>query len=318
MINEKQSNTLYVIKAFAVVSVILAHMPFGDEHVLSENIRIALGQIGVVVFFLVSGFFYSRKEGDSKTFWIKKLKSIVVPWFIISSVTYALSCILNNKVVLSPVAAIKWILGIHNWYWYMPVLLIMYVVFRFVKKDVFLYLCVIISTVSVLISAFGLINYNGYFTQYFNIFNWIGFFALGIIIRKKNAFDKMIGYVPMIISLSILIISVAFSARLGLHKSYVNYFSLPCELSGFLFLMNVSFYLNKIKVLNDIGKKSFFIYLIQMQIAGIINTRLPYNILFFILRPFIVLTLIYVMCLIIEFVLKKTKLNKYGYFIGIR
>ena len=55
-----------------------------------------------------------------------------------------------------------------------------------------------------------------------------------------------------------------------------------------------------------------------MQVAGIINTRLPYNPLFFVLRPFIALAVLYIAAFVISFILKKIKLDKYAYLIALK
>lgn len=59
----KISNTLYVIKFFAILFVISAHMTFitsdiKQTEVVADSIRNTLGQIGVPIFFIVSGYFY--------------------------------------------------------------------------------------------------------------------------------------------------------------------------------------------------------------------------------------------------------------------
>lgn len=58
---------LYVAKAVSVVLIAGAHMPF-EGYMLAESIRMSICQIGVVVFFVCTGFFYRREEKDSKLF----------------------------------------------------------------------------------------------------------------------------------------------------------------------------------------------------------------------------------------------------------
>lgn len=106
----KKSNTLYIIRAFAILSVILAHMPFTEAHPVAECIRNTLGQIGVAVFFTVSGYFYKRKKGDTASFWKKKAKGIIIPWLLFAVLTYAFSCVLNRS--FSPISLVKWVFGI--------------------------------------------------------------------------------------------------------------------------------------------------------------------------------------------------------------
>ena len=68
------SNLLYVANAFAILLVVAAHMTFSQTYPVSEIVRTSLGQIGVVVFFIISGYFYSRKHNDNKSYWLKKAK----------------------------------------------------------------------------------------------------------------------------------------------------------------------------------------------------------------------------------------------------
>jgi len=313
----RQSNALYVIITFAILSVIAAHMPFGAEtHPVAESIRIVLGQIGVAVFFIVSGFFYHREEGDAKTFWAKKWRGIVIPWMILSLCTYLFSVAINKDA--SILAALKWMFGVLTWYWYLPILLFMFVMFKGLqKKDVALVLCVIVMVLSVMLSAFGLIPYTIYFNQYLNPLNWIGFFALGILIRKHGWLDELIGWRPTTMASLVFFVSIVLSVIYGQDKAYIDYFSLPCELSGGMIFLNLSVLLENVGALKDIGRKSLFIYLVQMQPAGIINTRLPYTPLFFILRPIIVLIVLYFISLGIICLLKKAGLEKYSYIIAL-
>ena len=191
MITEKQSNALYVIKAFAILSVIAAHMPFGAEHPTADLIRNALGQVGVAVFFIVSGFLYKRTEGDTKTFWQKKLKGIVIPWILFSLLTFAVSCVLSHKI---PMAVLpKWILGFGTWYWFVPILLMCFALFKFLDDNVSLVFTILLSIASVMLMSFGILKCNSLFTQYTNVFNWIGFFAFGILLRKYESGNKKSG-----------------------------------------------------------------------------------------------------------------------------
>ena len=317
-ISAKQSNTLYCLRAFAILSVILAHMPFGESFPVAECIRNVLGQIGVAVFFILSGFFYKRFKGDTASFWKKKTKGIVIPWILFAVLAFLFSLALNRDFSDIPVSLVKWVFGIGTWYWYLPMLLVMYAVFKFVKHEAILWVAVAVTAASVLLTAFGLIEHTEYFTQYTNVLDWVGFFALGMLLRKKKRLDKLTGALPFASCAIILGAAVWLSVLLDQNKAYVNYFSILTEISGFVFLFNVSSLLQKSKLLKDIGKKSYFIYLIQMQPAGIINTRLPYNTLFFILRPFIVLILLYAVAKLIEFILKKLKLSKYAYIFALK
>lgn len=316
MIASRQSNALHVIRAFAILSVISAHMPFGDEHPLAESLRIIFGQIGVAVFFIVSGFFYHREDGDTRFFWRKKWNGIIVPWIILSLCTYIFSAVLNKE--FSIVAALKWMVGVQTWYWFLPILLLMFALFKKLwKSNVMLIICIATTGFSIMCSAFNLIPYTYYFNQYLNPLNWIGLFALGVWLRKYELLNALIGMKALSVGVLVFLASTLLSLKYGMDIAYTDYFSLPCELSGFIIFYNLSFYLRNKERLKDIGKKSFFIYLIQMQPAGIFNTRLPYTPLFFILRPLIVLIVLYFISIAIISLLRKTGIEKYSYFIAL-
>ena len=81
--------------------------------------------------------------------------------------------------------------------------------------------------------------------------------------------------------------------RLGIEPSYATYGSILQELLGGVFLVYLSGKLYKYELFSMIGKSTFFIYLVHMPIAGIINTRLTGGILD-ILKPIITLILMFI------------------------
>lgn len=69
--------------------------------------------------------------------------------------------------------------------------------------------------------------------------------------------------------------------------SYWGYYSFVFEVLGFglALILGRIFYLNR--VLEYIGKNTFFIYLTHMQVVGMLNTRLPQNGFFYLIKPLI-------------------------------
>lgn len=311
------SDSLFVIKAFAVLSVVTAHMMFTDAFPVSESMRNAFGQIGVPVFLIISGFFFRREKGDSKTFWLKKIKTIALPWIVCAVGTFALSFIISHGRKNLLLDGIKWVFGINSWYWYLPVLFVLFALFKFIKRDILLYVCMSLTVFSVIISALGLFPYGTLINLYRNVFNWIGFFAFGILLRKYGILEKFIKLPILVISVAVLVCSIFLTSFLTNHISYINYCSLLVEISGFFAFLNISYYLSNVKLLQDIGRKSYLIYLVHAQIADVLNTRLPYNFVFFILRPILALMIVYLLICLLELFLKKTGLIKYGYILAL-
>lgn len=319
----KISNTLYVIKFFAILFVISAHMTFitsdiKQTEVVADSIRNTLGQIGVPIFFIVSGYFYRRSSGDTKIFWTKKAEKLIIPWFLFGILTFILSIILSSKHDNIVLNCAKWTLGFKTWFWYMTVLMILFILFKFIKQDIWLYISMAVSAISVLLTIFNIIPREP-LNQYLNVLNWIGFFAFGILINKHKLINKIISVPIGIISFLTLILFSALTVNFCDNDStYINYFSLIVEFSGFCFFLNISYVLSEIKLFKYIGQRSFFIYLSHMQIAGFINTRLPYNCLFFVLRPLIVLAFMSIIAKITEFVFEKLNLSKLSFLIGLK
>ena len=279
---------------------------------------IAWGKLVLQSFFVISGFFYKRTKGDTKKYWSKKVKTVFIPWILFAIGTFALSILLNKSLEGFPLSFVKYFLGIGSLYWYMSMSIVMFVIFKYITKRWQLVLCVIISIVSVYLTAFHIIPVVPYFNQYLNLFNWIGFFAIGILLRKENLLEKLINTKSFIISLIIVVASIIVAVlRDNEVKSYVDVTSLFTEVFGLVFILNLSNWLANNKLLIDIGKKSFFIYLMHIQVAGIITTRLPYNAFFFILRPFIALAVCYIVSVVFKYLLKLLKLNKYSFVFGL-
>jgi len=314
----------YVAKAVAVLQIIVAHMSLGEAQPVAEAIRIAFSQIGVPVFFVCTGFFYQRKRNDSRIFWGKKIKTIIVPYIIMATATFVLPVILSGT-FKGFAAYVKWVIGIGSPYWYMSVMLLCFLLFKCIchlerTKKAALFSCVGISVLSVLLSVIGVIQYNSYFNQYTNLLNWIGWFALGYLIREYGWLEKITSKMFFAVSCPLLILFVALSTgRTITIEAYVDQYSLPIEIFGVVCVLCLANALSNTKLLIDIGKKSFFIYLIHIQLAGFINARLPYNVVFFVARPIVAVAVCYVIAKFCELILKKVNLfEKYGVILGLR
>ena len=88
-IDKRESNTFWYMKAFAVVAIVACHCTHVSEDagMINRWTKTFLDfwiQCGVPIFFFIAGFFLNAGElpKDLGKFWIKKLKTIVVPWII--------------------------------------------------------------------------------------------------------------------------------------------------------------------------------------------------------------------------------------------
>lgn len=326
MLTSKQSNMLFTAKALAVLLVVWAHMYIGTPAVL-ENIRVSVCQMGVPVFFVCAGFFYKRQKNDLAQFWKKKGKTILFPWVLFATATFVLSVLLSGSAAGFPLSYIKWVFGVGTVYWYMSVMLLCFVVFRWYvcsadasRKTWYLYGCIAFSLLMVIISMCSVIDYNLNFNQYTNAFNWFGWFALGILIREKQWLDRISSWKAGVIALPLLIVFCVLSVcREPGMEAYIDIYSLPIEILGTVCILAMSRLLCNGKLLVDVGKKSFFIYLVHIQIAGVTNTRLPSHWLFFLVKPIAAVAICYVVAKVCEWILKKINLyDKLGSFLALR
>ena len=319
----QKSGFFYIARAFAIFSVICAHMNFGEGHLIANTIRNSLGEIGVCVFFVISGFFYNRKSNDSIVFWRKKLSHVITPWFLMSTLVFLISAVFLHATKLSLISFLKNFFGFGTHYWYMTVLIIMFILFQFISKKWQYISCLIISVISVYTSAVLLAVFSLRINQFLNIFNWVGFFALGIVLRKTDTINIIISRKNKIIllfsSITCMFVCVYVQVLTNIPtNSYISFTSLLFEISGMIIVFLLASVLCDSKLLIDIGKKSYFIYLTHIQIVGFISTRLPYNTLFFVLRPFICLMICYILSVLFAKALKWFRLEKLSVFFGIK
>lgn len=325
-ITDSDSRSFYVIKAFAMLSVIAAHLnnPINDSGILTKavtNFWAAFSTVGVVSFFIMSGFFYHREAGDTIRFWNKKLKFAVFPWVIFSAATYTLSCFVTKK--CSVFGYIKWMLGFGAWYYYMTVLILMYIIFKFIgQNDFLLWLCMIINFVAIIFTTFHSEPILPFITNFLNIFHWIGFFALGVLIRKYRFDRKLLkSKIPLFVCVGLFLIDCILIPKIKVY-TYFHIFSLQYELTFFVILLYLGYYISSLKSkwvcgLVFIGKNTLFIYLTHMQVVQFIVNRFPNNLIKYIVSPFFGLLIMVVITFAIKFIAERTNCGKMLKYIGI-
>lgn len=286
-------NAFYYMKAFAIFSVICAHITPLNENVglLSKfisNFYDCLGCLGVGIFFIISGYLFYNNKYPLKEFLLEKFKKIIIPWFFIGSIVYI--CVFYFQQKLSLIEYIKFLFGYGSYLYYLSVLFIFYLLFfsSKMKKIKILIVLFIMSIVSNIIT----INYYDKLDHisYINALNWMIYFIIGIVLNKYRKIDiiKERFHISYILVLLIVLIHLFFSEKL----SYFSPFGLITIILSFFSLLSLLLRkdINN-KFLKYIGKISFSIYLIHMPIAGVI-VRLSnlFDIpIIIIIRPFVTL-----------------------------
>ena len=312
-VTKRESQAFFILKAFAILSVITAHvctrlLNQGVFAYIVSAFLFSFSRIGVVAFFAVSGFFYRYIPGDSRRFWKKKLLNLILPWLICATLTFAVSRIGHGTMPYY-----NWIIGNGSWYYYVTVLIAFYAIFMWISRSrICLFLCVGLTVLSLALETFSINPVtNLIHTPYLNLFNWIGFFAFGILARRYRLDRKCIRWrVPVVLASSIVWLA-GFVALIYLNIYEFGYFHLVAplyEISAVVLLYVISYALcvtGACSVLVKIGGSTYFIYLLHMQIVQMACRFLPKHIAIEPLKPLLGLALMMTLVCIAQFICKK-------------
>lgn len=327
--NRHKIEEIEIIRFFCILSVVGAHFS-GRVFSTFQGISIfpfycfrAYGTVGVVVFFIISGFLYNYKGKSLSEIIFKKVKYILIPTYISAFINYTVMHMRD----FSLKEFLAYCYGGGSLYYYITVLMFCYIIFYYIKNNmILLYFMICINIVSILLFASDFIIYDQlpypYVSSYLIPTNWIGFFALGILFKEKNLWRKITKYSEKywIALLCIFIIAtilyVYYCADIEI--SYFVYQSIPYELLGFFVLVGISRKLICCRILMSIGSSSFFIYLYHINIIGFVSNRLCFNWYIVILYPLIILIVLWICSNIIRKVSLKTNSSKWVFLLGIK
>ena len=169
---------------------------------------------------------------------------------------------------------------------------------------------VFVTVISVLLVGVGCMPFNGF--SYINPANWVGFVALGRLIKIKDL--KMINRDVKILFISLVLLSalmvvVIWYMGIPYEMHYFTIFSILIEVTGMIFFAQIS-YLLPFSILKKIGQNTFFIFFTHMQFG------IGYIIMLF--KPCLAVLLVYIVLLVIKWLLLVFHLDKYKWMIGIR
>lgn len=184
---KERSAALDYIKGLSILSVICAHCnsvtgSASDFANVSSLILQNLGTFGVICFMVISGILYRVPQGNVGKFFGKKLKTIVIPWIISASLVWLYVYLRKPPLTLENWA--RFVIGDGSYLYYLTMLMLFYAVFTFLpfmRTKAALLVCQIITAISCL--WFYQI---GNLSPYLNPLNWIGFFALGMMMASRK------------------------------------------------------------------------------------------------------------------------------------
>lgn len=267
-------NFISTIKGLAIISVIYAHVNISVNDwtaVILNEVR--FGQWGVVTFLFMSGCFFAKNRDTFIQYWDKRLYNIIIPWLFCGSLVYLIVSFAGSvSSDLSIRGLFLYLLGYNTYLYYLTALVICYLLFFSYKNNKYVLLgAIAINIISVYMTVSGLLPN---IQPYVNPFNWIGYFAVGMMYYPKeiSELSQMIRTrIAWILSILAILSSIgAFFDKAGF--TYWTYLSIPIQIIGMLLIIGMAD-TTKVKngIMQYVGQKSFSIYLLHMPVAGLMN-----------------------------------------------
>ncbi|MGH2317021.1 acyltransferase family protein [Planococcus sp. SE5232] len=320
-----ERNYLTALKAFAVLSIVSAHSGYVSANTYELNIVFSwilnqFGSIGVGIFFIISGYLFYKNKYSIDAFFKKKLNTIFIPWILTGTMVYLYVTLRKSEVTIE--GLLNFLSGNGSYLYYLTLLVVFYLVFFFTSKNnIFVLSILMLSCLSILLTAMGFFNE---INPFLNPFNFAWYFCLGLFIASNNLLMKVAEicskykYFFLVIYILLLIIIKTFNLSSG----YWGISSLviqPISIALIFGLANFSFVYNKNFLI--LGKESFSIYLLHMPAAGLIAFIFNiYNLwLLTLLRPFIVIVITLILIYLYKYLDDKFNVSKFtNGLIGVR
>ena len=317
----KFDNALNASRVMFIFSCVMAHSALTHGEIVTKfgNLILAIWSfcacIGVPCFLITSGILFRKK--NIIHFVKAKFTSIVVPWIFCGTLVYMISDFSSYSII----EYIRFVLGVGSYLYYIPVLLITYIIFYILpEKTICCILCIIINVISLIVSQFDLLNIGN---DFLDIFNWIGYFAIGCLINKFGLLNKIKSYKKLIIYVCIpacilccvlaYIFEVETYFNLFVFISIPFYFSLVYGISALWFENST--------IIQNIGKISYTIYLIHMPVASVFKRLVRMSFIeAYVLIPFFVVFVVVMVINLYKAIIKKNDklMNISKFLLGLR
>lgn len=309
------SNTFYVYKAMAILFVAMAHCVYDTPMI--AWISAAFGSLGVPMFLFTSGFFFNRGQ-NAKEFWRRKLQSILIPWVIYGTLLYIFACLLNNFTKIE-LPFLKWMFGNGSWLYFVPVLIQCFVLFRICHHKWYDAVVFLLFLLHNALCILDIIPHLPWYSKYQMVFNWCGFFQLGMLARKhlSAVMECMNRKSRKVAAVGLWLAALIFYIGTG-NIGYWAPFGLLFELLGMIAAFVIAdLFLKKVNLLIDIGKNTYVIFFLHMQFGIGAMRRLFTSLgimdmewLMLLLRPVTIVLSVYAGIKLLQFISKKLGLEK--------
>lgn len=309
------SSTFYAYKAMAIVFVVMVHCVF-STWLVSRMVGV-FGNLGVPIFFFTSGFYFDRQE-STKLFWKKKMHSIVIPWLLYGTLLYLFACALNHFTVIE-IPYFGWMSGNGSWLYFVPVLLQCFLLFRICRNKWYDGAVFVLFLLSNVLCVLDILEDLPWYSQYQMVFNWCGFFQLGMLARKNvlTVMELLRHKLLKAVVVGLWILEAIYYVKSG-YYGYWSPIAMVHELLGTAaFFIIADTVLKKVNLLVDIGKYTYIIFFLHMQfgIPAVRRMFTPLGImqhdwLRFLLQPAAVVLSVYAGIKVLQWLAPKLGLQK--------
>ncbi len=319
---EKRLSRIFALsRLLAILCVISAHFTIKNS-VWIADFYSAIGSVGVVLFFITAGYYYKRYP--LPVLCRKKLKGVVLPWVVLGSLVWFVTCTLQGT-GYEFAALLLWLLGYKTYLYFVVVLLICFALFYVLRRTVFLLLAIVVHAISLALTVLGymqnVISWL-HITNYLNVLNWVGFFAIGLLLQRVPA-EQICRFIYSTRWLWMAASLVWIAVIVLLPEYSVGYFSATgwaYELVASLGILSFcSFSWKHDRLWLSISAVSYPIYLLHMMFIGILFRLYSLNLVTTLFANVIVLLSVY-LCIIVGVNLaKKLKCEElYATLVGVR
>lgn len=256
----------YQLRGVAILSVAYAHLPAFASPELSK-VASMIGLIGVPLFLFCSGYFF-RKSAINGLFFRRKFHSLLCPWLIWGSITFVAAVAYGNR-SLQPIDFVHHIMGYYSWLYYVPMYFCILLLYNAVSSKYLNVIAIVACLFSCILSCFDFFSFfDRWFTFYQNPFNFIGFFAIGKMLRESNRTDLLLNKPKLwqlLLAVSLLVLSGALLWMSGSPIRYINPLCILFELSAIVAIVYIRVLYGRMSLLCAFGKNSYLIYFLHMQ-----------------------------------------------------
>ena len=280
MINIKDISTYRSeLMGWAILWIMMLHFTFNQIKPLGFIAQ--YGFAGVEIFMFVSGLglYYSLEKDHHLIHFYRKRLLRIFPTYYILGIFASIFLFSDNLLTyLFRYTTIGFWIGREYWEWYIPSLVVLYIIAPFLKTliDKHKYLTIGIFTVIILGLALYLIDKEQMDRSHFFFLYRIPAFIFGMICANwvKNSISSKYFFIILALGLPFFVYLFPLHHQVYNYKYFSLIFLLPCFLLVFLMISKAIKIVNPI--LSQMGRASFEIYLIQciffsMTLRGMIS-----------------------------------------------